>query len=54
MWTAFSWNKSNVSKYLWFPSTPFNSTYKIWDETFAAISAYVDWTDDRSIAIWIK
>jgi prepilin-type N-terminal cleavage/methylation domain-containing protein len=54
MWTSFPWNKSNVSKYLWFPSTPYYSTYKIWDETFEWISAYANWTDDRSIAIWIK
>jgi prepilin-type N-terminal cleavage/methylation domain-containing protein len=54
MWTSFSWNKSNVSKYLWFPSTPYHSTYKIWDETFESVSAYVNWIDGRSIAIWIK
>jgi len=54
MWTSFPWNKSNVSKYLWFPSTPYNSTYRVWDETFESISAYAYWTDDRSISIWIK
>jgi prepilin-type N-terminal cleavage/methylation domain-containing protein len=54
MWTAFSWNKSNISKYLWFPSTPYNSTYKIWDETFSWFWSNTHWTDNRSIAIWIK
>ena len=53
MWTVFTRTKHN-EQYLYFPSTPYNGTYKIWDETFESISAYAYWTDDRSIAIWIK
>jgi hypothetical protein len=54
MWTAFSYSKTNINKYLWFSASPYNTTYRIWDETFTPISSYVDWNDDRSIAIWIK
>jgi len=54
MWTAFPYSKTNINKYLWFSASPYNTTYRIWDETFTPISSYVDWNDDRSIAIWIK
>jgi hypothetical protein len=54
MWTIFTRTHNYTSQYLLFPSTPYYQTYNIGTETFEAISAYSDWTDDRSIAIWIK
>lgn len=55
MGTIFTRTHSNTSQYLLFPSTPYYQTYNIWTETFDGnISAFAHWTDDRSIAIWIK
>ena len=53
MWTAFrTW--SNVDDYLYFPATPYNSTYRIWSDTFLYISNNSNWTDGRSISVFLK
>lgn len=55
MWTVFTRTHINTAQYLLFPSTPYYQTYNIWNENFEGnISAYAHWTDNRSIAIWIK
>jgi hypothetical protein len=54
MWTAFAYNKALIKNHFRFPSSPYNGTYRIWDETFESYSNLASWIDNRSIAIWIK
>ena len=39
------------SNYLWFPQTPYTGTWRVWSDTFASET---NWTDWRSISIWIR
>ena len=52
-WTAF-WHDTSVSNLLRFPSTPYNWTYVIWNETFPHIPRHIAWNDWREIMIWLK